>query len=280
VKVVAYIDESGGHSKTGEQPGATHIVVAGWVDWWDNWTVFCRKWGDILDKYKADYFHFYEWVEASKVAKGRKPSSSFSQNPYKGWNNQKLDDLLFELAAIAGSGEKVFVGGFVSTKDFTEAKKHPDYSKSAPSHGDPYRACLHQFFEGFSTEVQEQWRYWSEPVTFFFDQNDDLEWGHCVQDEYAAAKNKDSRIGELTFADKKKHPHWPLQAADMLAYRFNQIARKFTDPEIEPRMSKLDDLLIKPIFTKATQTYLLGCLGGLIPLLSLRYGGFPWRNKS
>jgi len=30
----------------------------------------------------------------------------------------------------------------------------------------------------------------------------------------------------ISFVDKKQKPHWPLQAADLLAYRMRQISQK------------------------------------------------------
>ncbi|HXR47544.1 MAG TPA: hypothetical protein VN784_08890 [Candidatus Limnocylindrales bacterium] len=279
MKVVAYIDESGRHDRTGKREGSGQIVIAGWVDWKDNWVKFCGQWQSILTKYDADFFHFYEWVEASKVAGGRKPPSSFSENPYKGWKLEKLDGFLYELAELAGAGDKIFVGSFISTRDFAEAKKHPAYSRFATAQ-DPYRACLNGLFESFAVEVQQQWPYWNEPVAFFFDHNDDPEWNHAVHDAFHASKKNESRMAgaELSFVDGKIPPHLPLQAADMIAYRMRQIAGKFTDPKIFPNPTKLDDLLIKPSFLRATPASLQGARMGYPSLLSLRYGNYPWRK--
>lgn len=279
MKIAAYIDESGRHDRIGQQPGSGQIVVSGWVDRRDNWVKFRKQWQAILNNYGAPYFHFTEWRDASVVARNvRKPTSSFSKNPYNGWNLDKLDNFLYRLAEVAGGGQKLFVGGFISTRDFAEAKKNPAYSRFAPAQ-DPYQACLNIFFESFATEVQQQWPRWNEPISFFFDQNDDKEWCHAVSDAHMAAKKRDSRIGELAFADKKIFPHLPLQAADMLAFRMRQIAENFTDPNIFPNPSKLDDLLIKPSFLRATPAYSNATMGECLALLPLRYGDFPWRNK-
>jgi len=278
VKLAAYVDESGRHDRTGKQKGSGQIVVSGWVDRRDNWCEFCGQWQSILDKYSAHYFHFAEWADASATIRtGRNPSSSFSKNPYRGWSLEKLDAFLYELAALAGAGQKIFVGGFISTRDFSEAKKHPEYSRFAPA-SDPYQACLNQFFKTFAMEVQQQWPHWKESVSFFFDQNDDKEWNHSVQDAFMAAHNRDSRIAELSFADKKIYPHFPLQAADMIAYRFRQIVENFTDPDIYSNPSKLDDLLIKAVFERSSPSYLQAAFGETFSTLPLRYGNFPWRK--
>jgi hypothetical protein len=278
VKIEAYVDESGRHDRTGKQKGSGQIVVSGWVDWRDNWVKFCNQWQSVLDKHGAPYFHFAEWAYASRIARtGRRPSSSFHKNPYKGWSVEKLDEFFYELAEIAGGGQKLFVGGFISTRDFFEAKKHPAYSRFAPAH-DPYRECLNQFFGSFSKEVQQQWPYWKEPVAFFFDRNDDSEWNHAVQDAFKASSEIDARIAELSFVNSQISPHLPLQAADMLCGRVRQLVENFTSPEVFTNPSKLDDLLIKPSFSRATPTYLKGAFGDYLSLLPLRHGNYPWRK--
>ena len=129
MKIAAYVDESGRHDKTGKQKGSSQIVVSGWVDWRDNWSKFCDQWQSILIKYGATEFHFQEWAYASRIVRtGQIPSASFHENPYRGWNLEKLDGFLYELAELAGGGQKLFVGGFISTRDFDEAKKHPAYT--------------------------------------------------------------------------------------------------------------------------------------------------------
>jgi hypothetical protein len=253
--------------------------VSGWVDWVEYWNTFCGQWQSIINKYDAPYFHFVDWAYASHILRsGKAPSSSFSKNPYKEWTLEKLDAFLYELAKIAGGGKKIYVGSFVSTKDFAEAKKHPYYSRFATTH-DPYQACLNGFFESFAREVQQQWTYWKEPVSFFFDQNGDKEWNHFVRDAFIEAQRKDSRISELSFVNGKIPPHLPIQAADMICGRNRQLAEKFTDPNILSNPSKLDDLLIKPSILRATPASLHGARMDYASLFSLRFGNFPWRNK-
>lgn len=128
VKLAAYIDESGRHDKTGQKEGSAQIIIGGWVNQINAWPGFCQKWQTVLDKYKIQFFHFYEWCDAVAVArKKRKPSTSYAKNPFRGLPFQKLNSLLFELAEIAGYPDKIMVGGFVPTRDFHAAKSHPDY---------------------------------------------------------------------------------------------------------------------------------------------------------
>ncbi|HUD49804.1 MAG TPA: DUF3800 domain-containing protein [Candidatus Baltobacteraceae bacterium] len=281
VKLVAYIDESGRHDKTGQQPGASQIVVAGIADHQEAWGYFTKKWCAILKHYDAPYFHFTEWVDAVHVARGtRNPTSSYCKNPYKGWKKEKLDGFLLQLGKLAGGGKRLLVGGFVSTRDFAEARKHPVYQNRAPLETDPYRHCLSLFFGTVMQEIQECWPNCTKPVTFFFDQNkDDESWNHAVLDAHRAAKDKDQRIAELSFANKKDRPHYPLQAADIVAYRFRQIAQNFTDPENSVVPSELDKVLIVPMFERANPHYLSEAAKSVLPMLPLRYANYPWRNK-
>ena len=281
MKITTYIDESGRHDKTGKQGGSGQIVVAGWADSPKNWVKFCREWQAVLTVYGAPYFHFAEWADAAATIRtGRKPSSTFHKNPYKGWTHGKLDSFLYKLAAIAGRGQKSLIGSFISTRDFNEAKKHPDYSQHVPAK-DPYEACLNGFFESFSEIAKQDWPKLKEPVTFFFDQNKDhKEWTHAVTYAFTTAKAKDARIAELCFVSSKVPPHLPIQAADMLSYRMRQIVEHFTNPDEMPDPSKLDNLLIKPSFLRATPAALQGAAEDYGTLMSLRYGNFPWRKKN
>lgn len=277
VNLVAYLDESGRHDKTGKQEGSGQIVVAGWLDWVDNWTVFCREWQTVLDNYHAPYFHFWEWADASGVIRNvHPPTSDFDKNPYRRWSLSQLDNFLYSLADIAGSGKKIILGGFISTSDFNEAKKRPEYRPFVSKHGDPYKACLSQFFESFPEMVQLEWSSWTEKVSFFFDQNKDSDWNHAVQDSFMLATKKDSRMAELTFGDMRVN--LPLQAADMVTYRFHQIVGKFVDPRTEPVISKLDDLLIKRAMLRAIEADLTGTMADYFSLLPLRHGKYPWRK--
>ena len=281
MKLSAYIDESGRHDKTGQKEGSAQIVVGGWVNRSDRWDEFCSKWQAVLKKYDVPYFHFYQWCEACAVArKKRQPSSSYKKNPYQRLTFQRLNSLLFELAEIAGRPDKIIVGSFVPTKDFHAAKTHPDYQHFPRSHDDPYHACLHDFFKNLSTEIKEQRPEWgTEPATIFFDQNDDADWNHAVQNAFIAAKENNPNIAELAFADKKIFPNFPLQAADMLAYRFRQIVGKFTDPDALPNPNRLDDLLIKPSMLASNPESVMSMMAGAAAMMPLRYSNFPWRKK-
>src|SRR6185369_16900006 len=114
VKVVAYVDESGCHDRTGRLEGSSVAVMTGFVALRDEWAEFCPKWQSVLNKHDAQFFHFYDWSTASRVLRNIiKPPSRFLSNPYKDWTLAKLDDFFYELAEIAGSGDKIIAGGYV-----------------------------------------------------------------------------------------------------------------------------------------------------------------------
>jgi hypothetical protein len=137
-------------------------------------------------------------------------------------------------------------------------------------------ACLNGFFESFPKVVQSEWPSWTEKVSFFFDQNNDTDWNHAVQDAFTLAKNKDLRMAELTFGDMRVN--LPLQAADMLSYRLRQKVGKFVDPSTEPVTSTLDDLLLKRAMFRAIEADLPATMREFFSLLPLRFGKYPWRK--
>lgn len=113
MKIIVYADESGTHDQTGTQPGSEVAVIAGYVAKVDSWIKFCKDWGAVLKKHNAPYFHFREFAEASSVVRGkREASSQFKNNPYFGWEIDRLDNFLFDLAEVAAAGSKVPVGGY------------------------------------------------------------------------------------------------------------------------------------------------------------------------
>lgn len=246
MKVVAYVDESGTHDRTGSLKGSSEIVISGLVAWREEWVKFCREWQAVLNKYAAPYFHFKEWAGASMAAKGKAKLSK--KNPYQGWNAERLDDFLFELAEIAGSGNKVIVGGYINTEQFHKAKTSKTINPATvPCGGDPYRHCLTQFFENLPDDILSAWPLWTEPVSIFYDRTEAPTWRSAILIAHDFCRQKDPRINELTFADKKKPNHLPLQAADMVAYRFRQHAENFNKGRFPMTLPKLDKLLLNSL---------------------------------
>lgn len=253
VNAVAYIDESGTHDKTGQQKGSSVAVIAGLVDRREGWADFCRQWQSTLNKYSAPFFHFCEWSTASLVVRGKiKPESGFSKNPFAAWPLKRLDDFLYELAEIVGSGNRVTVGGWIETARIHGAKAQnavPPAFRSAAEK--PYDWALREFFRQLPNDILSGWPDWNEPVSVFFDWSDDAEWNSSTTTAHRLLRERDSRFSELAFANKKLPPHLPLQAADMVAYRYRQLAENFHNGSLqfEP-LPPLDRLMMKDDFSQ------------------------------
>lgn len=246
VKIVVYADESGTHDPTGAKKGSREGIIGGIAAIREDWTVFCREWRRVLNDYSVLYFHFYEWADASAVArKTKKPSSDFANNPYRHLDLSQLNELLVALAKIAGSGNKIIVGGSVYTQLFHKAK----FSGDIPPNADPYEHCMDQFFESVVGLIGHQRPPWKKlPISFFFDQTDNDVWIKALNNRFRFYQKQYSTFREIAFADKKIEPHLPLQAADMVAYRMRQIGGNWVDKKPPAATPMIDELLFKSTF--------------------------------
>jgi hypothetical protein len=227
VHIVAYADDSGTHDETGVQKGSREAILGGVVACREDWVPFCEQWQRVLNKYDVEFFHFREWSTASAVArKIREAPSDFSKNPYRNLDEKHLNSFLIELAVIAGSGNKLIVGGSVYTRRVHELKRKGEF----PVDAYPYQVCVKQFFEEFAGMIQMQRAPWKrQPVHFFFDQSDNKQWIHAVIDTFCDYQKQHPKWQTPTFRDKKQRPYLPLQAADMVAYRLRYITEKWVD---------------------------------------------------
>jgi hypothetical protein len=247
VDVVAYIDESGHHDPTGKSPGSQYAVMAGYVDCVEEWEKFNRNWQATLSKYKVKVFHFTEWVEASKTIRKRiEEPRNFNQSPYYGWELSKLDSFLYELAEIAGSGNKVLVGITLPIVDFQADAANPLYKQILPAKGDPRRYLAEKFFERLPHDLVSGWPDWKGSISVFYDAPD-KGWAGIITSSFLKQREEDARLGGLVMA--RKDLHLPLQAADMVCYRFRQLAENYNGIGLEADpMPKLDQLLLKSLF--------------------------------
>ena len=251
-KITAYFDESGTHDKTGALKGSSVVIVSGVVGWNNDWAESSSLWQAVLTNYNAPYFHFTEWAAASMTVRGKiKPSSDYGRNPYREWPLEKLDRFLYELAAIVGSGNKVLVGGYVNTSLFHQAAKTGEHGL-APAGGDPYQHCLNESFVTLPRDILSAWRYWTEPVSICFDRVDDSNWRKMIVSAHKMASEMDTRINDLKFEDKKCS--LPLQAADLAAYRFRQLAENRNGGKLNFNLPKLDQRLLKGMFKQFDTT--------------------------
>jgi len=187
------------------------------------------------------------------VVRGKiKADRHFSKNPYAKWPLKTIDGFLYELAEIVGSGNKVVIGGWIETSNIHKTKvagQVPIHLKSAAD--DPYTWLLLNFFKNLSNDILSGWPDWKEPISFFFDCNDDAKWISSVVQTHRFCKQNEIRFGELSFVDKKITPHLPLQAADMIAYRFRQLAENFHNKRLQYHpLPTLDKFILKPMFNQ------------------------------
>lgn len=244
VQIVVYADESGTHDQTGVLDGAREATICGIAALKEDWVLFSKQWCNVLAKYNAPYFHFREWNTASAVSrKKRSPSSDFKRNPYRDWTTKQLDELLIELATIAGAGHKLVLGGAVHTRQFHQAKM----AGMIPSAENPYETCVNTFFESFLDMVKLQRRPWKrQPVSFIFDRSGNREWERAVIAAYELYRIKHPKFISIAFADKRQQV--PLQAADMVAYRSRQITENWVDDDSSRQWKELDKVLFRSTF--------------------------------
>lgn len=234
MKAALYADESGSHDPTGEKLDSEWLVIAGYVAWVDDWLKFNKEWQRVLDVYVATGFHFNEWADASAVVRGiKKPTAGYSENPYRDWNLERLDGLLFDLAALVGTADIVSVGTCFETRAFHKHSKTDN----------PYQICMGNFYEDLLKKLKKKWPYLKQPISFFYDRPRDSKWRHSLGDVHEFYRKQDGRIEEIAFVSKESHLQ--LQAADMLAYRLRQIKSNIHKNKIPKKLQRLDRLLFK-----------------------------------
>ena len=236
VKLVAYADES--HSGRDSEV----LIIGGWIASCDEWSQFCVAWQKVLDHYAAPYFHFREWADASAVVRGKRGASSefLKKNPYRNWDQPKLDAFLFELAEAAASGQAWAVGGYVPAKKLAEDKAN-GLSKTPSSAED---LCINHFFDSVvSTINTHRAPLTRQPITFVFDHSDDPEWKRTIKDAFDSNRLRNRQFKEMSFASKKDH--LPLQAADMVAYRIRQTVENLVTLDLSRTWEKLDTILFR-----------------------------------
>lgn len=211
VKIVIYADESGTHDPTGKQIASDVPVVGGYMAPRNKWPQFCDDWKAVLDKHKVSYFHYSEWRDALSAVQQKRPPKK-KNNPYSRLHEYQLYELLYDLAEIAG--RQVPCGGYINLPEVNKINK-----------GYVYAPVFTTFFDDLLDAIKEHWPNLSDDIDLFLDQNTDQEWENAFRDAHRSCQKRDSRIAGIAFVDKKKFPHWPLQAADMSVYRARQLAR-------------------------------------------------------
>jgi hypothetical protein len=245
VNLVAYVDESGTHDSTGQQPSSSAAIMLGLIDHKDNWLKFVAEWQATLNRNSVDVFHFSEWRTASKVARGTiEPPSKYKSGPYNGWPLEKVDKFWLELAALAGGREITTSGVSVPVREF-HASCNFWKDVYVPAKGDHKRYLAETFFQNLCPDVQFSRPKWTGDVSIFYEAAD-KGWVATISSSFLKAKEKEGRLAEIVFADKKRHI--ALQAADLVAARFRQIfARIYEVGEYEFAMETIKRGSILPI---------------------------------
>lgn len=238
VKLVAYADES--HSGRDSEV----LIIAGWIALLDEWSHFSVAWQKVLGRYAAPYFHFREWADASAVVRGKRRGSSEFQkkNPYREWDQSKLDAFLSDLVDVAASGEALMIGGYVPATKLAEEKAAG--LSSTPSSAE--ELCIQHFFHSVvSTLDRGRSPLRRQPITFVFDNSDDPQWRRTLKDAFDSSRLKHRHFKEMSFASRKDH--LPLQAADMAAYRIRQRMENLVTLDLSRTWEKLDTILFRKI---------------------------------
>jgi hypothetical protein len=239
VNLIVCADESGTHDTTGVQPGASVAIVAGIAAFDHSWIKFESDWRVILDKYNVPYFHFRELV-------AKKRQSTNPKWHYYGWSERKRHDYLTELAIVAGVGNKLFISGALDNRSFHQKRESVRLTKPDVYQDESYpRRWVKQFFQSFYTQMQVQWPHVSSPIHFIFDQNDDPEWKKAVMDIYDQCQTKIGKYNFEVIEFRDKKTYLPLQAADMVAYRFRQLTEHSLNGSLRTQLSDMDRALFK-----------------------------------
>jgi hypothetical protein len=101
------------------------------------------------------------------------------------------------------------------------------------------------FIKRCASRILQVWGTAYESVTFIFDNRQNPEWKKMIEDvitEYARWKWP---IKPVQFKTKKEA--LPIQAADMLAYRGNQISRNVVNDLVLTKPSILDSIIAKRV---------------------------------
>jgi hypothetical protein len=223
-----YADESG------TNVGQTAPSLCGYIDTPDNWTRFGRKWGSILKDYNAPYFHFREYAS--------KRMFTNRDYAYYGWSASKRAKFLYDLA-LQASESAIPTGGASDVKWLTASQ----------SAGDLFESLIRTFFASFKTMMNMYWPNYDGKVLFIFDQTTDQKWLVPLHKIHNASAESDDRIGGLTFEDDKSH--FPLQAADLLAYAFRQRAELYVATKLKSALKfrLLDFILYRNYFPQLRQ---------------------------
>jgi hypothetical protein len=238
MKLVIYIDESGTDDES------DFSLLAGWFTYENVWNELIPKWQAILDNYKVEHFHFSEFAVASRVKRypEREVEKSYKKNPYQHLSLHELDSFYNECSNLLTDQRLQFEISILDKKAFVEGKAKPIYPPEVYQKN-PYIYLIENFIERCTARILQVFGTAYESVTFVFDDRENPEWEKMVEEAIAGYTKWKWPIEPVQF--KKKVKAIPIQAADMLAYRGNQISRNVVNGLVLSRPSVLDSIIAK-----------------------------------
>ncbi len=244
--ITVYADESGTHDETGLSPGGSFALIAGWAAYDDIWEKFNGGWQKILSKYNVPYFHFAEFSIASAIKRNPQKSiqSNYAKNPYKNLELSELDNFFDDCARMLDEPSLELACSIFEKKAFHRDKAKITHPIASMFVSDPYNYLIHDFFKRCLSQLLKRWGP-NEDVTFVFDDTGDDKWRQRIEIVVAAYRLKGFRIKYLYF--KNKTEALPIQAADMVGYRTNQISHNLEKGRYADKMRLLDSIILKRI---------------------------------
>jgi hypothetical protein len=214
-----YADESGIHS------GAKVVVLAGLIESREYWQSFNHRWKGVLDNHAARYFHYREF---------RENAAAKQDSQYYGWSKEKRKNFIYRLAMLTGESAVPVGGGSRVERKFDSG-----------ANLNPFEQAIRNFYESTIKMLNLHWPKYDGKVLIILDNCDEKEWTGPLHQIHTEYKNKDSRIGGLSFEDDKDPLHCGLQAADLSTMHFRNGANQYIDtPEGELIDASLIDFIV------------------------------------
>jgi hypothetical protein len=241
-----YADESGTHDANGNREGSSFGVLAGWIAKDEVWRRFITDWQSVLSKYEVPFFHFSEFNTAAAIKRNpkRKVESSYSTNPYREMELAKLNAFFDDCARLLDNPDLEIVSSIFDTKIY----KKEIVRETDPSvlffKDKPYTHLIFSFSVTVLRQVIKRWGSLDEGVTFVFDDTSNADWMDAIKMAIHVNKKMGKNILGLRF--QTKTDAIPIQAADMFAYRANQVCRNVQNQKyVNQPMSVLDSIINK-----------------------------------
>jgi len=239
----AFADES----YTKENGQFKHITFAGYIAPKIYWTRFCVEWSAALKRYfghDSGFFHFREFASKRLCSK---PDS-----PYFGWSEQKRDNFLYEMAALAGNVAVPF-GGTVPVQEHIKGERF----------GTPIEAAIYACFQDLRNSIASHWPSFNSQnaknrIHIVYDGIESEDWLNPLNTVFKEYKKEEPIFDLIRPGDDKKD--LPLQAADLFAYAGRQQGE---NNATHPRV--LDLILNKNLFPVGSPKHFATALSLLMP---------------